>query len=84
LFAEDGAPGVVSRGVAFVSQGHVVDGDEYLLRPHRTMTDGAYRVNGISEAQAQTHPLFVEPWPHILPWLDGQVTLFTMRLSTDP
>ncbi len=73
LFDAKGAPGMVSLGVVLVSGGEIGAGEEFLLRPHRPMTDAASKVNGISRQQARHHPTFSAQWPRILPWIEGRL-----------
>ncbi len=75
LFDEQGAPGIASLGVASVRNGSVAETNEYHLRPHRPMTAEAFKVNGISNKQAQGYPFFSSQWPEIREWLDGQLVV---------
>ena len=88
LFDEEGAPGMVSLGLVMVRNGKPVESEEFLVRPHRCVTDEAARVNGISQEQAETHPSFIEQWPKILTGIEGHLLVihnaaFDWTLLTD-
>ena len=65
LFDAVGAPGIISLGVVQVDKGDTVDGKEFLFRPHRPITDEAYKIHGISQEQVQRYPTFDKQWPQI-------------------
>ncbi|WP_339673641.1 3'-5' exonuclease [Dasania marina] len=73
LFDADGAPGMVSIGLVLVCEGKIKKSEEFFIRPHRTMTDQASKINGITQTQAEHHPTFCEQWPKILPWIEGRL-----------
>lgn len=73
LFDAQGAPGIVSLGVVLVFKGEISDKAEFLIRPHRPMTEEASKINGITQQQAEHHPTFCEQWPKISPWLEGRL-----------
>lgn len=73
LFDEQGAPGMVSLGIVLVRNNKPVEGEEFLVKPHRRVTDEAAKVNGISQGQAEQHPSFIEQWPKILTRIEGHL-----------
>lgn len=72
---EQGAPGIISVGVCFVSDGAYQDGAEFLTRPHCPLEDQAAAVNGFNKDEVDKNPAFADQWPHIVPWLEGQVVV---------
>ena len=75
LFDAEGAPGIISLGVVLVREGEINAGEEFLLRPHRPMTEEASKINGITQKQAEHHPAFCEQWPKVLPWIEGRLLI---------
>ncbi|MCF6210308.1 MAG: 3'-5' exonuclease [Gammaproteobacteria bacterium] len=75
LFDEQGAPGIVSLGLAMVRKGSVAEATEYRFRPHRPMTEEAFKVNGISNEQAQGYPLFSSHWTEVYKWLTSRLVV---------
>ena len=75
LFDEQGAPGIVSLGLAMVHNGSVAEATEYRFKPHRPMTEEASQVNGISNTQAQGYPLFSSHWAEVCDRLSGQLVV---------
>ena len=75
LFDEQGAPGIVSLGLAMVHKGSVTEATEYSFKPHRPMTKEASQVNGISNEQTQGYPLFSSHWAEVCDWLSGRLVV---------
>ncbi len=75
LFDEQGAPGIVSLGLAAVLNGYVTETTEYRFKPHRPMTEAAYQINGISDEQAQGYPLFSSHWTEVCDWLADRLVV---------
>ncbi len=75
LFDAQGAPGIVSLGLALVQDKKIYASEEFLIQPHRPMNAEASQINGITQEQAQKHPAFSEQWPKILPWLEKRLVV---------
>lgn len=76
LYDKNGAPGIISIGVVIVQTGSIINSEEYKLRPHRPMTNGAQKIHGISHQQAMQHPSFISQWPAIKRHLNNQLLIF--------
>lgn len=75
LFDDAGAPGCIAIGVAFVDDGACVDGQEFKVKPHRTLSSEVAQINGYDPAEVMAHPSFSSQWEQLAPWLENQLVV---------
>jgi DNA polymerase-3 subunit epsilon len=75
IFDEEGAPGILSIGIVRVKNRIIDSTTEFKIKPHRPVLEGAYKIHGISNDAAQSHPDFSEQWETIRKQLNEQLMI---------
>lgn len=88
LFDDQGAPGVITLGIARVKNGEVEEVLEVKSRPHRELTKAAGLINGFDADEVQKFPAPSERWEEVEAFVRGKLVImhnaaFDWRLIQD-